>query len=145
VELTRRSVDPYEPLLTARNVTLTWDAPAPVPTRADPLWAGRVIANLADNACKFTPVGGTVTVAVRSDASGALVEVRNTGSGVAAADRERIFERFYRGEAARAGSEGFGLGLALGREIARALGGELVAGPLEDGASFVFSLPKRAS
>jgi two-component system OmpR family sensor kinase len=143
VELARGAVDPYEALLSARNVALEWDAPKPVAARADPLWAGRVIANLADNACKFTPAGGTVTVRVRADGERARVEVCDSGPGVAEADRERIFERFYRGEAARAGSEGFGLGLALGREIARALGGELAATSSQAGGHFVLTLPAR--
>jgi len=141
VEVTRRAVEPYEALLAARNVSVGFEAPAPVPARADPLWAGRVIANLVDNACKFTPAGGAVTVAVRADGERARVEVRDNGPGVPEPDRERIFERFYRGEAARASTDGFGLGLALGREIARALGGDLQALASDGGARFVLTLP----
>jgi heavy metal sensor kinase len=141
VEVARDAVGPYEALLAAREVTLVWDAPSPVTARADPLWAGRVIANLVDNACKLTPAGGTVTVAVRSEGERALVEVRDTGPGVPEGERARIFERFYRGESARAASDGFGLGLALGREIARSLGGELEALPSDAGARFMLALP----
>lgn len=141
VAVARGAVEPYEPLLAAREVKLAWDAPAPVPARADPMWIGRVIANLVDNASKFTPSGGAVTVAVHGAAGGAQVEVRDTGPGVPEADRERIFERFYRGEAARAGTAGFGLGLALGREIARALGGDLSALASDGGARFVLTVP----
>ncbi len=140
-ELVRAAVEPYDAVATAREIRLRVDASAPVAAFADPLWTGRAIANLVDNACKFTPSGGEVTIAVRAEGPRALVEVRDSGPGVPDADRERIFERFFRGPAARAGAEGSGLGLPLAREIARSQGGDLQALPVTGGAAFVLALP----
>jgi heavy metal sensor kinase len=144
VALARSAAEPYEAPLAARGIALTWEAPRPVRAQADPQWTGRAIANLLDNALKFVPSGGAVTIAVTSDDAGPVrLEVRDTGAGIEAADRERIFERFYRGEAARAGAPGAGLGLPLAREIARAQGGDLRALASERGARFVLELPAR--
>ena len=74
-----------------------------------------MIDNLVDNAIKYTPPGGCVTVRLRSAAQ-AILEVEDTGIGIASADRQRIFDRFYR--ALGTGAEGSGLGLAIVREIA---------------------------
>jgi signal transduction histidine kinase len=100
-----------------------------------------VVANLVDNAAKLTPPGGRVSVSVARANGRALIEVADTGPGVPDDERERVFERFYRGAGARAASPGFGLGLSLGREIARALGGELTLLPSEKGARFQLALP----
>jgi two-component system, OmpR family, sensor kinase len=148
VEAVKRAVEPYEAVMAGKSIRLEWrGAPAPVPVmvRADPLWLGRVVANLVDNACKFTPAGGTITVAVAVAADGARarVDVSDSGPGIADADRERVFERFHRGTDARAGgADGFGLGLPLARELARAMAGDVRAEPAERGARFVLDLPR---
>jgi two-component system OmpR family sensor kinase len=139
-DVVRRAAEPYEAVLAARNVALTWEASADVRAHADPLWVGRIVANLLDNACKFTPDAGEIRIAVVGAGGRPRVEVRDSGPGVPAADAERIFERFYRGAAARAGTDGFGLGLPLAREIARALGGELLLATAAPPA-FVLELP----
>jgi two-component system, OmpR family, sensor kinase len=125
----RRIAEPYEAAL---GTPLQWELDETACVRTDPLWLGRIVANLLDNAYKHAP-GAEVTVRVTSR----TVEVSDSGPGIAAADRERIFERFHRGAASRARGDGFGLGLPLAREVARALGGDLV---LHDGARFVLSL-----
>ncbi len=135
--LARRAVEPYEAVLAARQVRLVWSQTSAVPALADPLWTSRAIANLVDNACKFTADGGDITLTVHADSAHARFEIQDSGPGVAAADRERIFERFFRGEAARAGAAGAGLGLPLAREIARAQGGDLRLEPGDRGARFV--------
>jgi two-component system OmpR family sensor kinase len=142
--LARAAVEPYEPLLAARKIAIAWDAAQPVPVRADRAWTGRVIANLIDNALKFTPEGGEIRTIVKIVGERATLEVRDSGPGVPAAERERVFERFYRGEAARAGVPGVGLGLPLARDIARAQGGELRAADSDRGARFVLELPSAA-
>jgi two-component system OmpR family sensor kinase len=131
-DLARKTAEPYAPI---RN--LRWHVDGASRAHADPLWVGRIIANLVDNACKFTPEGGEVAISVQ----GTSIEVRDSGAGIPQGDAERIFERFYRGEAARAGTDGFGLGLPLAREIARAIGGELRLLPSEKGAAFRLDLP----
>ena len=131
----RRAADPYEPVATLRYEL------DDVTAHADPLWIARVVANLVDNAAKHVAEGGEIRVRVKCTAGQPRVEVENDGPAVPPADRERIFERFYRGEAARASGRGFGLGLSLSRELARALGGELT---LREAAPTCFVLTLRA-
>jgi heavy metal sensor kinase len=138
--LCRATVEPYEPVLSARRIALAFEGAPSLQALADPLWTGRAIANLVDNASHFTPDGGAVTLEVRSEAGRALVEVRDSGPGIPAEEAERIFERFRRGATARASTEGAGLGLPLAREIARAQHGDLTVVP-GTGARFVLSLP----
>jgi heavy metal sensor kinase len=145
-ELVARVVEPYRAVLAERKLTLTVDAPPGVRARVDSMWLGRVIANLIDNAAKLTPPDGTIAVSLKKSGGAVEMAVQDSGPGVAPDERARIFERFYRGEAARAAASGFGLGLSLAREIARAHGGELALAPspVEGGARFVLSLPVAA-
>ncbi len=84
----------------------------------------RLCVALLDNAVQHTPAGGEVALSARSDGRGVAIRVRDGGTGIADADRERIFERFARGpESGR--RRGFGLGLALVREAAAAAGGRI--------------------
>jgi two-component system sensor histidine kinase TctE len=82
-----------------------------------------LLSNLIDNALRYTPAGGSVTVRVRGEAAQALLEVEDTGPGIAPAERGHVFERFYRilGNSA----PGSGLGLAIVREIAQQHGAEV--------------------
>jgi signal transduction histidine kinase len=85
----------------------------------------QAVANLLDNAVKFTPPGGRVTLAARRGAEGLVeVEIADDGPGLDAADRARAGERFFRADAARA-TPGSGLGLSLVRAVAMLHGGEL--------------------
>jgi two-component system, OmpR family, sensor kinase len=109
----------------------------------DPARLGQVLANLLDNACRYTPSGGRVSVHVASGAA-AEVWVTDTGPGVPPAERERIFDRLARLDEARAAHDGgAGLGLAIARGIARAHGGDLrcVDPPDGTGAAFLLTLP----
>lgn len=100
----------------------------------------RVLTNLLDNARKYSPADSPITVALTSDERRARFEVRDAGGGVAAAEREAIFERFRRADIS--GSPGAGLGLYIARGLVRAHGGELQVGDApEGGASFSFWLP----
>ena len=144
-EVTRRALDPYEAVAAQNGVAIKWACEGPALVHADPLWLGRALANLVDNATKFTPSGGSIEVKVTGTAQKVTIVVRDSGSGVVDEDRERIFERFYRGKTARSTSEGFGLGLSLSREIARASGGELsVLNGQGGGAEFRVELPSSA-
>lgn len=106
----------------------------------DPGSSARIIRILLDNALKFAPGGSTVSIATRSEPDRSLVAVSDAGPGVTDADAELIFERFHRGETT--GEQvGFGLGLAIGRELARRMGGELSLAPGGKGATFVLELP----
>ena len=103
----------------------------------------RLVDILLDNARKYTPEGGHIWVTLAADGRNRIqLTVRNEGTPIPAQDLEHIFERFYRADQART-SEGFGLGLAIAREIARERRGKLWAeSSPERGNSFCFSLPR---
>src|SRR5262249_55061890 len=109
--------------------------------RTDPLWLGRALANLLDNACKFTPRGGVVELTLSARAGHAEVVVRDDGPGLDGPTRAHLFERFQRGAGARGEAEGFGLGLAVARDLARALGGDLQLVDSARGAAFALTVP----
>jgi signal transduction histidine kinase len=105
----------------------------------------QVMNNLLDNALRYTPRGGMVRVGCRDLQPGTLqVTVSDSGPGIPAAEVPHLFERFYRGGANQgaSGRKGYGLGLAISREIVRAHGGEIWAASEEGhGTTFVFTLP----
>ena len=113
-----------------RGVRLAAELPAgEVVAEADAEKLQRVLFNLIQNAIRHTPADGSVTVRARPSGGGVEVEVADDGEGVPAADSERVFEAFYRGDASRA-EDGAGLGLAISRAIVEAHGGRIW---LEDG------------
>lgn len=104
---------------------------------------GRALNNLLDNALKFTPAGGSVTVTVESDAAAGLVHVTDTGPGVPAEHLPLLFGRFFRGDPSRAVGGGAGLGLAIAKGIAAAHGGEVTYTPNQPhGSRFTIRLPR---
>jgi signal transduction histidine kinase len=143
-ELVRRTLEPFEPLFSERQLQLSCISPGVVTVELDPLWLGRVLANLIDNACKFTPPGGRVEVRVDGGGAGgrARVVVEDTAPLLDGGERERVFERFYRADAERGKSDGFGLGLALARQMARAMGADVRCEPGALGGNrFLFDAP----
>ncbi len=82
-----------------------------------------LITNLADNAVRYTPEGGSIRIRVAGEAGHALVEVMDSGPGIAPEERERVFERFYRAPGTRV--SGTGLGLTIVRRIAEIHGAEI--------------------
>ena len=143
--LARRAASRLAPQFSDAQLILTVTAPGPLPVRADPDRITQVLTNLLGNALTATPAGGTVTVAARAAGRTAEVAVTDTGTGLAAADLERIFERFYRAPGPPRRSTGSGIGLTIARNIARAHGGEITAaspGP-GHGATFTLALPLR--
>ncbi len=97
------------------------------------------LANLLDNALKYTPSGGTVELTASEEAGRTVLTVSDTGSGIESPDRERVFERFYRGQGSEA-QPGAGLGLAIVKSAAEAHGGSVrLEG--ETGAKFVIEIP----
>ncbi len=115
----------------------------PVPVSVDPGQIQRVLANLLENALKYSPPTARVDVTVTADEREAVARVTDHGAGIAAADLERIFEPFQRGTAA-VEARGAGLGLAIARGFAEANGGRVWAeSPPGHGATFVLALPVR--
>jgi signal transduction histidine kinase len=116
---------------------------APARLDGDPLRLAQLLDNLISNAIKFTPEGGRVTVATSSRNGRASLEVSDSGIGIAPADREQIFERFFRAQAARKNAvKGAGLGLAITKAIVDAHGGSIsVESEVGSGTSFRIDLP----
>jgi histidine kinase len=103
----------------------------------------QVVTNLVGNALGATEAGGTITVSARAEADQVLIEVADTGVGLAPDQLEKIFERFYRVSGSGTLQTGSGIGLTISRGIVRAHGGELTAASsgLGRGATFTLRLP----
>src|SRR5262249_56846139 len=94
--------------------------------RGDQDLVRRMLMNLLDNAIKYTPAGGSVSVEVKSDSGAVTISVADTGIGIAATHAEHIFDRFYRVDKARSRAEGgTGLGLAIAKWVAEAHNGSI--------------------
>ena len=127
-----RGVEHLAALADRRHIDLGLDAPVgtSVPVLAEPALLDALIANLLDNALRYTPSGARVTVRVRQTAAEVELTVEDNGPGIPAEALARVFDRFYR---VSNDSEGTGLGLAIVREVARGCGAsvQLQANPLE--------------
>jgi signal transduction histidine kinase len=123
-QLVAQAIEEHRPRAEAAGVTLTAVA-APVPALvADPSRLAQVLDNLISNGIKFTPRGGSVTIAVRGEADLALLEITDTGIGIPAAEQTQLCSRFFRATTATAGRiPGTGLGLYIVKAIAEAHGG----------------------
>jgi two-component system, OmpR family, phosphate regulon sensor histidine kinase PhoR len=122
------------------HVELQENTPA---VRGDGAQLGEVLLNLLDNALQYTPSGGQIEVKARSSGPDVIFTVTDTGIGIPESDLERIFERFYRVDAARSREAGgTGLGLAIARHIVDAHGGRIwVESAVGQGSRFHFSIP----
>ena len=120
------------------------DLPEALPTAsADRDKIERVVTNLVDNAVKYTPNGGQITLAARAEAEHLLLSVTDTGPGIPEEQRQRIFERFAQVKGDTRARRGFGLGLAYCRLAVEAHGGRIWVepGPGGVGSRFAFTLP----
>jgi heavy metal sensor kinase len=134
----------YEDVAEEKQVELRTSVEAGLAVAADRDRLRQVLANLIDNAVKYTPSGGRVTISAEGDGANVRIEVADTGIGIAAHDLPRIWERLYRGDQSRA-ERGLGLGLSLVRAIVRAHGGTVnVVSQPGHGSTFTISLPRAA-
>lgn len=134
----RRRVERH---LSIGEIRLEVDLPEALTIVGDPRELEKLVANLLDNALRYTPPGGTITLAVLPGPRATTIRVHNTGSYVAPSERSQIFERFYQADTSRA-DEGSGLGLAIVREIVSAHGGAIeVRSDPTTGTEFVVTLP----
>jgi two-component system phosphate regulon sensor histidine kinase PhoR len=120
---------PYQDEAKQRGLSLLVEVnPAAATVRADPVAVRQVLGNLVDNAVRYTPSGGTVTIFARRDDGSFALGVRDTGSGIAPEHLPRVFERFYRADPARSrAAGGTGLGLAIVKHLVEAHGGRVQA------------------
>ena len=119
-EVARLAVADVVALAEARNIEVSLDAQGPIPVHGNAPDLRILVRNLADNAIRYTPAGGRVDIALRAGNDGALLTVDDSGPGIPADERERVFDRFYRRKLAddAAAEIGSGLGLAIVRTIA---------------------------
>jgi two-component system phosphate regulon sensor histidine kinase PhoR len=126
-----------------QGVRLRTEVPGELPpVRGDEARIGQVLVNLLHNAVKFSPEGGDVVVRVREDAGELVTSVEDHGIGIPKAVHPRIFERFYKVDAARVRGGGTGLGLAIARHVIGQHGGRIwVESEEGSGSTFSFALP----
>ena len=126
----------------SKGLRLVIDAPATT-VEADAEKLRSVVDNLVGNAVKFTPPGGTITVRAEVRAGEAVIEVIDSGPGVAAEDRESIFDLFFTKSDSKI--KGSGLGLAIAREFVEAHGGQIAVVGEGGGGHFRVTLPRRSA
>ena len=145
-ELVGECVHSARTLALAKKISLNFEEASESPIRADESLLRRMILNLLDNAIKYTPEGGRVTVTCRRTADEYVLSITDTGGGIPADLQPRIFERFFRADKARSRSEndggGAGLGLSISRWIAEAHHGRLeLTRSDSSGSTFTAYLP----
>ncbi len=139
------ALDTLKPKATRREITLERRRDGEgLAVLADTAQIQRVFYNLVENAIRYTPEGGRVTVDATDSGQEVVFSIEDTGPGIADADLPHIFERFYRADRSRHDDGGAGLGLAIARGIVEAHGGRIWAGSGASGARFSFALPKAA-
>lgn len=139
--LTARACDLFSASAEDKGIVLASDIAEGLCAPGNEKMLQRAIANVIDNAIKYTPPGGRIAVTVKRSGSAILVAVTDSGPGLSEHDLQRVFDRFYRGDQSR-NTPGTGLGLALAKSVIEAHSGRIHAenGP-ESGARFVVSLP----
>ncbi|MFQ3616773.1 MAG: HAMP domain-containing sensor histidine kinase [Cyanobacteriota bacterium] len=143
-QLVQQLVDKTQAQAVSRQQTLRCMTPeTAVPIFAEPQVLQMAIANLLHNACRYTPAGGTIDLVLTQQSSRAILQVRDTGIGIDAADLPHIFDRFYRADTVRSRETGgVGLGLAIARQIVEAHQGRIsVRSQIHQGTVFEIQLP----
>lgn len=134
----------FRPLAQDKGIGITCEEAGRFYVDGDIHGLQRMIANLLENAVKYTPAGGTVMVSFSLKKDGIIIGIRDTGIGISEHDLPHLFERFYRSEPSRS-QPGFGLGLSLARAVARAHGGDIkVTSRPGEGSLFNVTLPLSA-
>jgi signal transduction histidine kinase len=145
-QLAREIVDLYQYVAEEKKIAVHNDLPgSPVLVSVDRTRMRQALANLLDNAIKYTPDGGQVTITVRIEATQALIIFKDTGIGIPADEQDKIWSRLYRGDKSRS-QRGLGLGLSLVKAIVEAHGGKVTVFSIpEKGSEFTVRLPLNSS
>jgi signal transduction histidine kinase len=139
-DLAANAVEFYEPAAELRNIELTIRSQGPLFISGDPVLLAQALSNLIDNALKYAPESGAIEVAVqRISNTAAEVSVSDNGPGIDAAEKSKVVERFYRGDASR-GTPGVGLGLSLVEAVAKLHGSSLTLRDQSPGLRVVLTL-----
>lgn len=140
-QLLAETIELYGYVAEEKGVQLTLEPGEPCPAPIDAARLRHATANLVDNAIKYTPSGGSVTLRTRRDVPAAVIEVEDTGMGIAPEEQSRIWERLYRADKSRS-QRGLGLGLSLVKAIVEAHGGTVGVQSVPDrGSVFEIRLP----
>ncbi len=134
--MARELIAEFLPLAEARHIDLGLDETAPLSLHVEPDALRLIIKNALENALKYTPEGGEVTLRLITEGTSAIIEIVDNGPGIPASERERVFDSFYRMPGTT--GEGSGLGLAIAREAASRLGGKASLHERQQSAGLVF-------
>lgn len=140
--LMQDACDLFGPMADDKGITLSCETGSPCPISGDLKKIQRMVANLIDNAVKYTPAGGSIRLSTEKGTDGFVtLTVSDTGIGISSKDVPHIFNRFFRADPSRS-ETGAGLGLSLARTVARAHGGDIVVRSRPgSGSTFIVSLP----
>ena len=142
--LLKDAVEAIQVLAIQKNISLQLNSAHTVEIIADKNQLKRLLLNILDNAIKYTPSGGKISIDLRQQKDTADIEISDTGIGIPESELPHIFDRFYRVDKSRS-SAGFGLGLSIAQSIAMAHGGKIYAKPnLPQGTVFIISIPLKA-
>jgi two-component system OmpR family sensor kinase len=139
--MARELIAEYLPLAEAKGIDLGLEEITPLSLHAAPEALRLILRNALENALKYTPAGGEVTLRLLSDQDSAVIEVLDNGPGIPASERERVFDSFYRMPGTS--GEGSGLGLSIAREAATRLGGAVSLHERQGGSGLVFRYRQR--
>jgi signal transduction histidine kinase len=143
--IVRNAHELFYPMAEDRGLSFTLDIPGSCPVLGDMRKIQRMIANLLDNAFKYTLPGGEVAISMKEDSDKVMISIRDNGAGISAEDLPHIFERFFRCDKSRS-EAGIGLGLTLARAIVVSHGGDImVQSSPRKGSTFTIILPAQKS
>ena len=131
----------FEPVAYEKQITLDSQVEPDIVVQGDPTMLKQLIHILLDNACKYAPPQGDVSLGLKRRQNDALLWVRNTGSAISQDDIPHIFERFYRSDKARSNAGGFGLGLAIAKSISQTHRGQIFASSEKNAVTFTVKIP----
>jgi signal transduction histidine kinase len=141
-QLVHEAVDLYEYVADERKVAVKTELPQTCEAQVDRKRIRQVFANLLDNAIKYTPANGTVTISIQDAGDRAITHFRDTGIGIPASEQNKIWARLYRGDKSRS-ERGLGLGLSLVKAVVEAHHGQVAVTSQPDaGSDFAVELPK---
>ena len=145
-DMVKGIVDSLQPVLDPRQHRIVVDVPADFAVLADDSGLEQVLSNLLDNAAKYTPEVGQITVRARNEGDRVIIEVEDNGPGIPPEHRDRVFERFYRVDAGRSREMGgTGLGLSIVKHLLAIMSGDVRVEGASPGARFVVKLPRGSS